>query len=105
MSYIDCRCWLVSQNLFRTRYAPHLLYASETDYSEPNVKEPEPKNGEDSELEPKVEEPKVEEFSIETLVDLSTEPIMGLLSLSLLMIFSLSLRSPDVYDPLQVFLQ
>ena len=30
------------QGRFRTRYALHLLYASETDYNEPNVKEPEP---------------------------------------------------------------
>jgi len=29
------------KNIFHAWYAPHLLYASETDYNEPNV-EPEP---------------------------------------------------------------
>jgi len=52
-----------------------------------------------------VEETEVEELPIETLVDLPTELTMGLLSLSPPMIFSLSLRSPDVYDLLQIFLQ
>ena len=47
-----------------------------------------------------VEESEVEELPIETFVHLLTEPTMGLLSLSSHMIFFLSLRSPDVYDPL-----
>ena len=57
-THIDCRCWLVSQNLFLTRYAPHLFYASKADYSEPNVEEPEPKlkDVEDSKPESEVEE-------------------------------------------------
>ena len=100
-------------NLFRTRYAPHLLYASETNYNEPNVKEPapEPKDVEDSESEQEVKEPEPEvkeaevvKLSVETLVDLPTELTMGLLSLSTPIIFFLSLRSSDVYDPLQIFL-
>jgi len=90
-------------------------YASEADYSEPKVEEPElelePKDVEDSESEPEVKEPEeeveeseVKELLIETLVDLSTEPTMGLLSLSPPMIFLLSLRSPNIYDQLQIFL-
>ena len=66
-------------------YAPHLLYASEADYSEPNVEEPdpepEPKVDDESEPGPEVVElmsPQeeifsrlitVEELPIETLVD------------------------------------
>ena len=52
-SHIDCRCWLVLQNLFRTQYVSHLLYASKANYSELNVEEPEsePKHVEDSEPE------------------------------------------------------
>ena len=66
-SHIDCRCWLVSQNLFHTRYALHFLYASEADYNAPNVEKPEPKDVEDSEAEPKVKkpEPEVEETEVE----------------------------------------
>jgi len=99
---------------FCTRYASHLLYASEANYSKPNVEEPEPepKDVKDSESEPElkepepeVKEPEVEELPIETLIYLLTEPTMRSLSLSPTMIFSLSLRSPDVYDTLQIFLQ
>jgi len=100
-SHIDCRCCLVLQNLFRTRYVPHLLYTSEAAYNEPNVEKPEPKDVEDSELEP---EPEVEDLPIETLVDLLTEPTLRLLSLLPPMIFPLSLRLSDVYNPLQIFL-
>ena len=32
-----CRYWFVLQDLLRTRYAPHLLHASEADCKEPNV--------------------------------------------------------------------
>jgi len=43
-------------------------------------------------------ESEVKELPIETLVDLSTEPNMRLLSLSPPMISPLSLSSPDIYD-------
>ena len=43
-TYINCRCWLVLQELLRAQYAPHILYASEADYREPDVVEPEPKD-------------------------------------------------------------
>jgi len=46
----------------------------------------------------------VKESLIETHVDLLAEPIMELLSSSLTMRVTLSLRPPDVYDPLQIFL-
>ena len=36
-----CRHWFVLKTLLRARYVPHLLYASEADYNEPDV-EPEP---------------------------------------------------------------
>ena len=104
-SHIDCRCQLVIQNLFRTWYASHLLYASEADYSEPNVEKSEPKDVEDSKPESEVEEAEVKELPIEIFVDFSTEPTMRLLSLSPPMIVLLSLRLSDIYDPLQIFLQ
>ena len=41
-SHIDCRSWFVLKDLFRTLYAPHLRYSSETNYKESNVEyEPE----------------------------------------------------------------
>ena len=64
------------------------------------VKNPKPElKVEESEL--KVEELEVKEPLIETLVDLSVEPTMELVP-SLTVI---SLRSSDVYDPLQIFRQ
>jgi len=47
----------------------------------------------------------VEEPLIETHVDLPAEPTIELLSFSPAMMFHLSLRSPDVYDLFQIFLQ
>jgi len=60
------------------------------------------------ELEPEVvdepdSESEVEDPLIETHVDLPAEPIMKL-SLSIMRVL-LSLRSPVIYDPLQIFLQ
>jgi len=50
-------------------------------------------------------EPKVEEFLIGTLVDLLSESTMELLLSSPTIRIPVSLRSPDLYDPLQIFLQ
>ena len=108
-SHIDYRCWLVLQNLFYTRYAPYLSYASEADYNEPNVEEPEPKDVEDSEPEPEVKEPEpevteleVEELSIETLVDLSTEPthevIVFVATYDFSLVFEISWRLQPIVD-------
>ena len=49
-------------------------------------------------------EPEVEEYLIEIPVDLLAEPIMKLLQSSPAMRVLLSLRPPDVYNLLQVFL-
>ena len=38
-SYKFCRYWSSLQNLLRTRYTSHLLYASEADCKEPNVEQ------------------------------------------------------------------
>jgi len=135
------------QNLFCTRYTPH-LYAFEGDCKEPNAehelelekpqlsdliaeckeildclgkilenmtvkintdsKPPvlvEPDVLEESKPEVKEPEPKVEEPLIETHVDLPAESIIELLSFWLAIMFYLSLRLPDVYDPFQIFLQ
>ena len=75
-TYINCRCLLVLQELLRAQYAPHILYASEADYREPDVVESEPKDVEHSETESAVKEPEpeIEELPIETLVDLPTAP-------------------------------
>jgi len=54
-----------------------------------------------NELEP---EPEVKELLIKTFVDLPAGPIMEILSFSPAVMFLLSLRSPGVYDPLQIFL-
>ena len=62
--------------------------------------EPEPKVVEDSELESEVKEP-----ITETLVDFPVEPTMKLLLFSPHMRLFLSMRSPDVYDSFQIFLQ
>ena len=58
-----------------------------------------------SESEQEVEEPEaeVEEFLIETFVDLSAESTMELLLSSPAMRIPVSLRSPDLYDLLQIF--
>jgi len=45
------------------------------------------------------------ELPIETLVDLPTEPTRELVPYLAAMRTSFFLRSPDVYDPLQIFLQ
>ena len=49
--------------------------------------------------------PEVEEILIGTLVDLPAESTMKLLLSSPAMRIPVSLRSPDLYDPLQIFLQ
>ena len=56
--------------------------------------------------EPEVKEPEleVEELLIGTLVDLSVECTIELLLPSPAMRISMSLRSPDLYDHLQIFL-
>jgi len=58
------------------------------------------------EPEPEVEEPEpeVEVLLIGTLVDLPAEFTMELLMSSPAMRIPMSLRSPDLYDPLQIFL-
>jgi len=72
-----------SQNVDEPNLEPLVLV-------EPNiVDEPDSEVVDEAELEPEVKEP-----LIETLVDLSVEPIM---ESSLTVI---SLRSPDIYDPL-----
>ena len=59
------------------------------------------------EIKPEVEElePEVEELLIGTLVDLPTETPMESLLFSSVMRIPVSLRSPDLYDLLQIFLQ
>jgi len=54
-----------------------------------------------------IEEPEaeVEEPLIETPVVLPAEPTMELLSFLPFMRFFLFLKSPDMYDPLQIYLQ
>ena len=47
----------------------------------------------------------VEKLPIDTLVKLPPDPTMELVSSLVVMKTSLSLRVPDVYDPLQIFLQ
>ena len=49
-------------------------------------------------------EPDAEESLIETHVDLLAEPIMELLPFSSTIRVLLSLRPPDMYEPLQIFL-
>ena len=96
-----------------------LFYAYEAGYNEPNDEESDPKpEAEVDEPEPGLEvelvSPQeeissrptaVEELPIETLVDPPTDPTMALVPPLTVMRASLSLRSPDVYDPLQTFLQ
>ena len=48
---------------------------------------------------------KVVELYVKTLVDLPTKPTMKLVPSLAAMRASLLLRSPDLYDPLQIFLQ
>ena len=55
----------------------------------------------ESEPEPKLEESEVKESLIETIVDLPVEPTMELVP----SLTAISLRSLNVYDPLQIFLQ
>ena len=59
------------------------------------------------EPEPEVEgpEPEVKELLIGTLVDLLAESTMKLLPSSPAMRIPVSLRSPDLYDSFQIFLQ
>jgi len=128
-SHIDYRCWFVLKDLLRTLFARHLLYSSEEGYKEPKVvnelkpelevvDEPDPESPILVELdvfeEPRLEvitelepvpEPEVEELLIGTLVDFSVESTMELLLSSPAMRILLSLRSPDLYDPLHIFLR
>ena len=77
-----------------------LVGAEVVDKSEPEaVDEPDPEVIDEPES-----EPEVEETLIETFVNLPAEPTMKM-SFSPTMIFFLSLRSPDVDDPFQIFLQ
>ena len=96
-----CGQWFVLQNLLRTRYLSHLLYIYEVDYNEPDA---EPETEPDLKVVDKsVSEPKVKEFLIEYHVELPAEPAMELSPSSPAMRVPLSLRSPDVYHPLQNF--
>ena len=117
----SCRCWFVLQDLLGTRYAPHLLFTDfqetlediqkiieditikvETDPEPPIFAEPEavdqPQPQPDIVDEPELE---VEEPLIETLVELPVEPIMELVP----SLTAIPLSSPDVYNPMQIFLQ
>jgi len=38
-NHVNDQCWFVLQDYLRTLYAPHILYASEADYNEPNVEQ------------------------------------------------------------------
>jgi len=81
-----------------------------------NEPEPEPEVVDEPESEPEVVElvplqedmssrPKeVKKFPIETLINLAAEPTMKLVPSLVFIRTSLSLRLPDVYDPLQIFL-
>jgi len=85
---------------------PVLIEIEVVEEPELKVEDPKPK-AEVEEPKAEVEEPKaeVEEHLIETPIDLPAEPTMKLLSFSLATRFPSSLRSPDVYDPYQIFLQ
>jgi len=124
-SHIDYRYWFVLKD-FRTLYASHILYSFEADYKElevvdeselevvdkpepeavdkvdpkhPVLVEPDIVDEPDSEVVDEAElESGVKEPLMKTLVDLPVESIMES-SLT-----AISLRSPDVYDPLQIFL-
>jgi len=128
-SHIDYQYWVVLKDL-HALYAPHFLYSSEVDYKEPKpkvVNEPDPESLvlfeldilEESgseviaelelvpEPEPEVEEleTEVEELLIRTLLNLPAEFTMEILPSSPAMRIPVSLRLPDLYDPLQIFLQ
>jgi len=97
----------VLQGLLRTQYTSYLLKASEADYNEPNFEEPEPEP-EVVELVSSQEEifsrpTKIVKLPIKTLVDFPIEPTMELVPALTAMRFLIFLRSPDVYDPLQIF--
>ena len=88
----------------------HINSVPSDDAREPEVVEAEPELEIVDEPEPDLEvdepDPKLEvkESLIETLVDFSVEHIMNLLPSSPDMRVPLFLRSSDVYDPLQIFL-
>ena len=136
-AHIDDQCWFVLQDHLHNLYTSKLLYASETDYNDPNVS-PSSINhwylhwasggpreicskssyNIDTETEPELEvaaeleivnesepEPEIEEPLVETSADLPAELAMELVSSSLAVRVSVSLRSPDLYDLLQIFLQ
>jgi len=126
-SHSSCRCWFVLQGLLCTRCTLHLFFTEfretlegirkiikgmvakfDIDSEPPVLIEPdivdivyEPNSKVVEYSEPEAE---VEELLIETLVDLSVESIMELVSSLSVMRASLFLRSHDVYDPLQIFL-
>jgi len=72
--------------------------------------EPEPDNAAKLEAEPVVVDesepkPKIEEPLVKNSVDLSAELAIELMTSTPAMKVPLSQRSPDLYDPLQIFLQ
>ena len=107
--HIDYRCWFVLKDLLHALYAPYLLYSSEEDYKEPTVVD-EPEPAAEPESEPTiVDEPEpeleIEEPLAEISADLPAELDMELVSSTPAVRVPLSLRSLDVYDPLQIFLK
>ena len=118
----DHLCYFVLKDLLRTLYASHLFYSSEADYKESEVidkskpeavDEPDPESPvlvepdivdeSDSEVADETElEPEVKDL-IATHVDLPIEPTMNFSSSAITV--PLSLKSPDVYDHLQIFLE
>ena len=91
------------QGLLRTQYASYLLKASEADYNEPNFEEPEVVELVSSQEEIFSRPTKIVKLPIKTLVDFPIEPTMELVPALTAMRFLIFLRSPDVYDPLQIF--
>ena len=67
--------------------------------------EPEPKFVEAPEPESEVKESEVDELHSETLIDLPAEPTMKLVPSLTAIRALLFLRSLDLYNPLQIFLQ
>ena len=93
---------------FHTRYAPHLLYASEADYNEPNVDKPGPEVvalvSPQEEISPRPME--VVQLPIKIHADLPAElTTLELVPSLVVMRASVFLKSSDVYDSLQIFLQ
>jgi len=84
-----------------TRTEPELEVIAEPK-PEPTVDEPEPEPAvvDDPEL-----DPEIEELLVGTSVDLPTELVMELVSSTPAVRISVSLGSPDAYDPLQILLE